>query len=312
MIFRHDDPLAFFTRADARASGLDERAIDRAVRSGEWHRIRRGYYTTAQAWRALDGVQRHRLRARAVLHSLGSGVALSHVSGAIEHGLALWRVPLDRVHVTRLDDGASRVEKDVTHHRGACTPADVVEVGGLSCLTASRCALEASTLVPAERALVILDSALATGQTTEEELLAQFERMRHWPHTQHLHLPVRMADRGAQSPGESRGRWLFRWAGIPAPVTQFEVRDHHGVLIGYSDWGWPEHQMLGEFDGRLKYGRLLEPGEDPGDVVFAEKRREDRMREATGFGMVRLTWADLESPHQTAERLRRLLGLRAA
>lgn len=307
-----DELLTFFTRSDARASGLDERAIDRAVRSGEWHRIRRGYYTSTEAWLALDELQRHRLRARAVIHSLGNRVALSHVSAALEHGIATWRVPLDRVHVTRLDDGASRIENDVVHHRGVSEAADVVQVEGLPCFTAARCALEAGTLVPAERALVMLDSALATGATSEQELMAQFELMRHWPRTQHLHLPVRMADRGGQSPGESRARWLFRWAGIPAPVTQYEVRGPDGVLIGYSDWGWPELRALGEFDGRTKYGRLLRPGQDPGEVVFAEKRREDRMREATGFGMIRLTWSDLDSPRETADRLRRYLRRPAA
>jgi Transcriptional regulator, AbiEi antitoxin len=305
-------PFSFFTRADARAWGLDERAIDRAARSGEWHRIRRGYYTSTRAWMDLDDVRRHRLRARAVLHSLGDGVALSHVSAVLEHGIATWRVPLDRVHVTRLDAGASRIEKDLVHHRGARATDELVMVDGLPCLSAARCALEAGTLVSAERALVMLDSALFTGKATEQQLAHQFELMRHWPHTQHLHLPIRMADSGGQSPGESRARWLFRWAGIPSPVTQFEVRDRHGVVIGISDWAWPNLRMLGEFDGREKYGRLLAPGQTPGDAVFAEKRREDRLRGATGFGMVRLTWSDLEHPRETAQRLRHHLGLGAA
>src|SRR3712207_8138753 len=32
------------------------------------------------------------------------------------------------------------------------------------------------------------------------------------------------------------------------------------------------------FRSKVKYGRLLKPGQDPGDAVFEEKRREDAMR----------------------------------
>ncbi len=70
---------------------------------------------------------------------------------------------------------------------------------------------------------------------------------------------------------------------------------------------WPEHGLLGEFDGRVKYGRLLRPGEEPGDAVFREKRREDELRRLTGFAMVRLVWADLHRPRETAARIRGLL-----
>ena len=68
--------------------------------------------------------------------------------------------------------------------------------------------------------------------------------------------------------------------------------------------------MIGEFDGRVKYGRLLKPGQDPGDVVFAEKRREDRLREATGCAIIRLVWSDYEQPALVRDRLARKLPVR--
>jgi hypothetical protein len=66
--------------------------------------------------------------------------------------------------------------------------------------------------------------------------------------------------------------------------------------------------MLGEFDGRVKYGRLLKQGQEPGDAVFEEKRREDRLREVTGWGMARLVWGDLSHPAETGARFAKLLG----
>lgn len=70
---------------------------------------------------------------------------------------------------------------------------------------------------------------------------------------------------------------------------------------------WREQRLLGEFDGKVKYGRLLRSGEEPGDAVFREKRREDRLRELTGFSMVRITWGDLYRPAETAARIRGLM-----
>jgi hypothetical protein len=70
------------------------------------------------------------------------------------------------------------------------------------------------------------------------------------------------------------------------------------------DFGWPGLRTVGEFDGRVKYVRLLRPGQDPGDVVFEEKRREDDLRDA-GLQVVRWGWDDLGDFDLVAARLRR-------
>ena len=296
----------FFTRAEARELGYDDRAVSQAVRAGIWHRIRRGYYTFVDLWLELDDVQRHRVRSHAVLRSLGANVALSHVSGVIEHGIATWGLDLSRVHVTRLDGGAGRVEGDVVHHEGVCVAADVLEVPAGRVLTPARCVLEAGSRVGGERALVMTDSLLHRGLCDPDQLGASFRHLEHWPWMRRMHVPVRMADGGAESPGESRGRWLFRMHRLPRPETQYQVYDSDR-LVATTDWCWPGEGLFGEFDGAIKYGRILRPGQDVGEVVFAEKQREDLAREITGFGMVRLIWSDYDRPKVTAQRIRRLL-----
>ena len=64
-------------------------------------------------------------------------------------------------------------------------------------------------------------------------------------------------------------------AGLPPPVLQWPVHGPQGRHVGTTDFGWPELGTVGEFDGLVKYGRLLRPGQSPGDAVVAEKRRED-------------------------------------
>jgi very-short-patch-repair endonuclease len=100
--------------------------------------------------------------------------------------------------------------------------------------------------------------------------------------------------------GESRSRVLLDRARLPAPVLQWEVPARRWV--GRTDFAWPELRTVGEFDGRVKYGRLLRPGQEPGDVVFDEKRREDAIRDA-GFQVVRWVWADLDDFDEVVARL---------
>ena len=77
------------------------------------------------------------------------------------------------------------------------------------------------------------------------------------------------------------------------------------------DFCWKEQRTVGEFDGKIKYGRPIGPGEKPEDAVFREKIREDRIRDL-GWEVVRWTWADLEDPRLLVTRLQRAFsrGLR--
>lgn len=95
----------------------------------------------------------------------------------------------------------------------------------------------------------------------------------------------------------------LRAAGLPAPVLQWEVRSRAGRLLGRVDFAWPGLRTVGEFDGRVKYGALLRPGQDPGDAVFEEKLREDAIR-AEDLRVVRWTWRDLDQFAPVAQRLR--------
>ncbi len=301
----------FFTRTDVLGQGYDDKVIRRALKARTWTRVRAGCYTFPDLWQRLDAEQQHRIRAHAVGLRLGDGVALSHTSAAVDHRLALWRPDLSLVHVTRLGRGTGRTDAGVKHHQGLCGPEDLIEQHGHLVVRPVRAALEAGSLTSTEGAVVLLDDLLHKG-CSREELEAAFDRLQSWPDTRGLQIAVRLADPRPESVGESRSRYLFYAQGIPMPEPQFEVYDSSGVLVGISDFGWPEHRLLGEFDGKVKYGRLLRDGEDPSDAVFREKVREDRLREATGWSMVRLVWSDLDRPAATAARVRRMLRLNAA
>ena len=74
---------------------------------------------------------------------------------------------------------------------------------------------------------------------------------------------------------------------LPRPELQKKMSDKDG-LIGYVDFGW--ERVVGEFDGKVKY--RVPTGDDPteaGEVVWLEKRREDRLRRQSE--VARWTWA---------------------
>jgi hypothetical protein len=106
-------------------------------------------------------------------------------------------------------------------------------------------------------------------------------------------------------------RITFSRIGIPMPEPQFEIVDRDGRSVARTDFGWESRRTVGEFDGKIKYGRPIGPGKKPEDAVFREKIREDRIRDL-GWEVVRWTWADLDEPRLLATRLQRAFsrGLR--
>jgi len=299
-------------RRQLRLDGWNDRAIASMVASKQWVRIRAGAYVDAGAWRALDLAGKHELRVRAVLLQSKTKLIASHCSAMPFYEGPTWGLDLDRVHGTRMDGKAGRCEAGVQQHRGAIRDGDVVERHGVSVMSAARTGLEVTTVVPTEAALVAVNHLLHAGHTTVEEMRERYEQgMVFWKGTLATDLVLRLADASVESVGESRFFYFCYAHGLPAPMPQYEVYDDAGQLIGRVDFAWPELGIFVEFDGRVKYEKLLKPGQSASDVVVREKRREERIVEATGWVCIRVTWADLENPEALLERIGRAMGRRA-
>ena len=295
-----------FFRHEALDSGYTDADLRAAVRAGVLHRVRQGAYASARVWVKADATSRHRILARTLLRQMPGPVALTHTSSMIERGVQTWGIDLRKVHLTRLDKGAGRVDKDAVHHEGELSETDLEQVNGLLVVKAPRGLVEAVTITGVQSGLVMADSALHLGIVEADEFTATYEAMRQWPRARVVQLVHRLADGRAESPGETRTRYLCWTRGLPMPELQFRVYDEHGQLIAIVDFYWRQLGVLGEFDGRIKYGRLLKPGQEPGDVMFEEKRREDLVREVTRLPMVRFTWDQFQDPKLMASRVWKL------
>lgn len=294
-------------RSVALRRGIDDHALARLVRGGVLHRIRQGAYASGPDWRAADVRRRHHLSCVAVTLQYGATVALSHDSAVLRHGGPDHGLDLGGVHVTHFDGGGRR-SAGVVHHEGAVGLLDVTRQGRAWLTSPARTVLDIAVVHGVTTGVVVADDFIHRRLTTTAELEQLTPTMRHWPGSLALPVVTGLATGLAESVGESLGFMQFRRLGLPKPVQQFEVRGPNGRLIGRGDWAWPEHGLLGEFDGVQKYVRYLRPGETVVDAVIREKRREDRMREVTGWGFVRLCWADLFDDERTGARLRQALS----
>ena len=295
------DGQLVFSIDDLRRAGYGPNDIARHVAHGDWHRLRRGWFVAGDRWAGADETERHLLVARAVSTPYGRRAALTHTTGALGLGVSLWRPDLRNVHLTHVDAVTGRIEHGVNHHGGPLDPTSLVERDGLVIGPPAEVVTGAMLLSDLDGAVVAGDSALRTGITNADAIEAVAGSWMRRAASRTVRFAVPLLDDGADNPGESLGRLLLWRKRFPRPKTQYEVRG--GGRVAFADFGWRESGVLGEFDGKRKYQRDLREGEDPGEVVFREKQREDWLRRL-GWTVCRFVWADLFTPDETAARFR--------
>lgn len=306
------DRYGVFLRSEAEGLGYHDHAISALVKAGTWRRVRHGAYRDGASWDEMTPVQQYAVRCRAAVRQARTEVVLSHVSSANEWAAPLWDVDLRFVDLTRRDGRSGRKEAGVRQHRGTLVEGDVEERDGLFVMSPTRTALEVTTLLDIEHSLIVIDDLLRRGLTDPERLATRYKLMNHWPETLRTDLILRLVDGRAESVGETRLRYLCWAQGLPAPQVNYKIRDQSGAVVARVDLAWPELGVFAEFDGEIKYGRLLREGESPKDVVVREQRREEMICRLTGWAAIRVVWADLARPRQTADRIREKFAPKAA
>ncbi|EOM76714.1 hypothetical protein DW322_07095 [Rhodococcus rhodnii] len=277
----------------------------RRRRTHDVHRIACGVYTPLDP-DGLDPLRRHRLAVDAMLPRLSPDAVVSHQSAAVVHGLTLWRTDLSRVHVTRERDGGGRRRAGLRVHPGDLR-GRTTRVDGIVVTTLERTVVDLARELPFEQALVAADAALSTAGARRAELERACLEVTGCYGAPAARRVTEYASEGSESVGESRSRVVFAKFGVPLPIQQAELVTAEGRVR--VDFLWRGHGVVGEFDGKVKYGRFVRPGEDAGDAVFREKRREDAIRDL-GLRVVRWTWDDLDAPADLVARIMRTLGRR--
>jgi hypothetical protein len=277
---------------DVRAAGGDPRELPPACRRGLVVRVRRGVYLSRAIWDDLDGRERHLLHVLAVLHQARAPLLVAGGSAG-----AAWELPFATewpADVTLLIPGATggKSEPGVRRTVASASGAVGAEVDGLPVTSLARTALDMARTEDFARAVAILDRALWVRNpraVTRDELLDQWGRAGYVRRAAHLLRAIDFASEWSDSVGESIARVAFHELGFVQPQLQVELQDDLGVIK--PDFLWPGI-AAGEFDGKVKYTRQEYTHGDPAEVVWREKRREDRLRRMVPR-VFRLVWDDL-------------------
>jgi len=292
-----------FTAAQARTAGYSAAEIDRLRRGGAWVSLRRGIYAERKVVDATSGDDRarHRLDTAAALLAVDRNRSwASHQSAAVLWDLEFLVAPsLDLVRLTRPGLDRAR-EYPGLHISAASVPKGHQATRGVIPVTTSaRCVVDLARELPFRDGLVLADSALRR-DVTKEQLDQVLLDCWNWQGIRDAARVVAFADARSESVAESLGRVVFAEQGLPAPEPQQWISDSQGV-IGRVDYLLRKYRTVIEVDGKMKYVPSVvdvpneitaETQRKLGEIVWREKRREDRLREA-GYEVVRVTWADL-------------------
>jgi hypothetical protein len=277
------------------ASGYGKDELRRLERRGELAHVRRGSWARILPdSERLQPEEQHRRLVTAVSARVGADAVVSHGSAAVLHALPTWPTARQRVHLTRSRSTGAQRRSDVEMHSATLPASQVTEVDGLAVTSMARTVADLGRTLSFDQAVAAGDRAAARGLDFGE-LDAVLESMRRWPGVAQARRVADFLDSRAESAGESVSRVRLCEAGLPCPIPQREIYDDQGTMIARVDFAWEQYRTIGEFDGKVKYGDLLAPGQLPSDVLFAEKLREDALRDA-GWQVVRWVWADLDRP----------------
>lgn len=274
------------SRRQLEAEGWGQRQIDRALEAGQLTRSIHGWY---QGVAEVSPSDLHLNRARAVLGRQRKAPAvLSHFSAALAHGIPIESRDPALVHFTIPLPARGRRRSDYHAHAASLEAADVVTIHDMPVTSRARTVIDLMRSSSYAWAVVAADWALARG-ISREVLLAHAAENPLLAGTPVLRQAARFADARAQSPNESVSRVTIARAGLPVPALQFEVIGATG-WVATCDFGWPEHGVVGEADGKVKYSARLKPGQTPEDAIMAEKERDEEIRQA-GWWPVHWDWA---------------------
>lgn len=296
---------SMFSRSEALASGYTDDDLRRARAEGRIRTVRRGHFVRTDVYDALDPQARHAALARAIHAESGSSVVFSHVSAAVLHGMQTWDVPLDKATFTVGRTYAGKRSRQRILHVAPTPATELTEVDGCPVTTPARTVVDLARSLPLMPAVCVGDHALRAGLTDATELGAALAGARTRTGIAKARQAVGFMTSASASVGESRSRLQLDTLPLPPPLLAQWVYDDTGVLVGKAPFLYPDHGVVGEFEGEGLHGA------DPALPSLDDRRRRKRMEEL-GWTVVRWNWQDLSSPRVLTDRVARAFVVSSA
>ncbi|HHU66893.1 hypothetical protein [Corynebacterium sp.] len=199
-------------------------------------------------------------------------VELGAVGGRTSSSGALRYRSLHRVH----EDGAETTDTDF----GSLRLTDVLTT-----------ALDLARWSSLRDSVRSLDLGLQTGQFTFADMDTRVAEMAGVKGISSIRQAARLASEGSESPAETDAKLLFRELGIPRPLQQVVLTGRRGSRIGRVDYFFPDHGLVLEIDGDVKYS-LIDPGDNS---IRLKEYRQTLEYLRNGLRLMRFSCVDLET-----------------
>jgi len=176
-----------------------------------------------------------------------SPTVVSHLSAAAVRGLL---PPPGEAHVTVTRRASGRFGGAVVHHATVAS-ADRCLFERMPVTGVARTVVDCAVLLDQAALDGLVDAAIGRGLTTYRKVRAAWERAGPVRGAGRLRASLAPYEAGAR-PGSEREahvlRVLSRW-GLPAPETQYVIRDANGRFLARVDFAWPDWRFGLEYYG---------------------------------------------------------------
>ncbi len=272
------------SRGQLRRVGLSDDRIDSWVRAGRIRRVFSGAYLVGR-----PGIT-ERGRLQAAVLACGNGAVISHRSAA-------WLLGLREKSPATVDvicpgQAGRKVDGIRVHIVPYPAPSEVRHVYGIPCTVVARVIVDLAGVHGVEQMREAVEMAATNGVldlAAIDAVLANGPRRRGAPALRGVldeWRPVAETAKYAnvRSLFEARLLPLVAKARLPVPRVNARVRTAEAVLE--VDLLWPRQRFVVEADSRRHHAI---------EVAFERDRRRDRELLAAGYGVLRVSWREMES-----------------
>jgi len=257
-----------FSLQEAREAGLTSRALE----GKKWKRIGPALYR----WKELP--EENWLTLSAWQRALPPETVFAGASAAWLYGLDL--DPIHPVEVVVPLSSGIRNRLGLKVRRRQIQPSELASVRGLRITSLPLTLATLCQKRPPVEALVAIDMAIRLGLTNAAALRQYADRAkgRHGARRMRSLVPLAAP---AESPMETRLRWILIQAGLPQPQVQANLLDRAAQFAGRADLYYPEARLVLEFDGGNHRERMVE-----------DDRRQNLLSNG-GYRILRFTASDV-------------------
>jgi hypothetical protein len=272
-------------RAQLLAHGVGRRAIDHRVACGRLHVLHRGVYAVGHRVLTVRGWW------MAAVIACGSEAVLSHRAAAALWEIQHWIPPEVTVPPPH------RGRAGILVHQLRLPADEVTTVDGIPVTTVPRTLFDLGAVLSRSQLERAVNEAEIRGLGDELSLSDLVDRHAYRYGVAAVRDAVASLQLGAavtHSELEARFRRFVGSHGLPPPAFNFS-------LLGFEcDCVWPAERLVVELDGRAVHGTA---------AAFERDRARDRVLNAAGWRVVRITWRQLhEEPAMVAADMAKMLG----